>query len=296
MDAHDMWRDTMLIVNTDHGFLLGEHDWWGKNDMPDFNEIAHTPLFLYDPVSGIRGERRDALTQTIDLAPTLLDFFGKPIPPDMRGHSLLPVIRENAPGHAYALFGYFNGPINITDGQYVYMRARVDDAVQMHQYTMMPTAMDSRLPVVPDVPDPGSRAEHQAAARRAQAVQPCRGPEAGAARRREGDRGALAPRHGPAARRKRCARGDLRSIWHSEAGKITRRPIGRGKASPSLFCSGQRKRKKGILEIPEVLFLAAVRNILYAKRILSLKVSDADVFSKFVQLHPPVVRHVQAQL
>ena len=147
MDAHDMWRDTMLIVNTDHGFLLGEHDWWGKNDMPDFNEIAHTPLFLYDPVSGIRGERRDALTQTIDLAPTLLDFFGKPIPPDMRGRSLLPVIRESAPGHAYALFGYFNGPINITDGQYVYMRARVDDAVQMHQYTMMPTAMDSRLPV-----------------------------------------------------------------------------------------------------------------------------------------------------
>lgn len=34
MDAHDMWKDTMLIVNTDHGFLLGEHDWWGKSIMP----------------------------------------------------------------------------------------------------------------------------------------------------------------------------------------------------------------------------------------------------------------------
>ena len=65
----------------------------------------------------------------------------------MRGRSLLPVIRENAAAHDYALFGYFNGPINITDGRYVYMRARVDDAVQMHQYTMMPTAMDNRLPV-----------------------------------------------------------------------------------------------------------------------------------------------------
>lgn len=147
MDAHDMWRDTMLIVNTDHGFLLGEHDWWGKNAMPDFNEIAHTPLFIWDPVSGVCGERRSALTQTIDLAPTLLAFFGRPIPPDMRGRSLLPVIRENAAAHDYALFGYFNGPINITDGRYVYMRARVDDAVQMHQYTMMPTAMDNRLPV-----------------------------------------------------------------------------------------------------------------------------------------------------
>ena len=27
MDEHDMWKDTMLIVNTDHGFMLGEHDW-----------------------------------------------------------------------------------------------------------------------------------------------------------------------------------------------------------------------------------------------------------------------------
>ena len=34
MDAHDMWRDTMLLVVTDHGFLLGEHDWWGKMRMP----------------------------------------------------------------------------------------------------------------------------------------------------------------------------------------------------------------------------------------------------------------------
>ena len=147
MDALGLWRDTMLIVNTDHGFLLGEHDWWGKNAMPDFNEICRTPLFIWDPVSGICGERRGALTQTIDLAPTLLEFFGKPVPPDMLGRSLLPVLRENAAGHDYALFGYFNGPVNITDGRYVYMRARVDDSVQMHQYTLMPTAMDNRLPV-----------------------------------------------------------------------------------------------------------------------------------------------------
>lgn len=29
-DQYDLWQDTMLIVNTDHGFLLGEHQWWGK--------------------------------------------------------------------------------------------------------------------------------------------------------------------------------------------------------------------------------------------------------------------------
>ena len=46
MDQYDLWEDTMLIVNTDHGFLLGEHGWWGKTVMPMYDEIAHTPLYL----------------------------------------------------------------------------------------------------------------------------------------------------------------------------------------------------------------------------------------------------------
>ena len=49
MDAHAMWDDTALIVTTDHGFLLAEHDWWGKNRAPFFNEIAHIPLMIHLP-------------------------------------------------------------------------------------------------------------------------------------------------------------------------------------------------------------------------------------------------------
>lgn len=41
MDAHDMWKDTVLIVNTDHGFLLGEHEWLGKNFPPPYDELVH---------------------------------------------------------------------------------------------------------------------------------------------------------------------------------------------------------------------------------------------------------------
>ena len=33
-DAENLWKDTALIVTTDHGFMLGEHGWWGKNRMP----------------------------------------------------------------------------------------------------------------------------------------------------------------------------------------------------------------------------------------------------------------------
>ena len=61
MDELDLWDDTMLIVNTDHGFLLGEHGWWAKGQMPWYQELAHTPLLIWDPRSGRQGVRCDAI-------------------------------------------------------------------------------------------------------------------------------------------------------------------------------------------------------------------------------------------
>ncbi len=144
MDKENMWGDTMLIVNTDHGFLLGEHDWWAKCRMPFYNEIAHTPLFIWDPRFDNGGVRRKSLTQMIDLPATLLEFFGVPKPKDMVGTSLKQVICDDQPVRDFALYGIFGGHINITDGRYVYMRAAKDGAVNrpLFHYTQMPTHID----------------------------------------------------------------------------------------------------------------------------------------------------------
>lgn len=147
MDRLDMWKDTMLLVHTDHGFLLGEHDWWGKNIMPDYNEICHIPLFLWDPTTGQHGTHYDKLTQSIDIAPTLLDFFQVPIPRDMQGHSLRSAMTSSKPLHDAVLFGYFNKTINITDGRYVYMRTKVRRDIPVYQYTLSCNPMDTRIPV-----------------------------------------------------------------------------------------------------------------------------------------------------
>ena len=61
-----MWEDTMLIVNTDHGYLMGEHDWWAKMASPLFNEVAHVPFWVYDPRIPQAAGKRYALTQTMD--------------------------------------------------------------------------------------------------------------------------------------------------------------------------------------------------------------------------------------
>ena len=147
MDKYRLWDDTMLIVNTDHGFLLGEHGWWSKSIMPFYEEISHTPLFIHDPrFKGCDGQWRNALTQTIDLAPTVLDFFGLEIPDSMQGHSLKPVIEKNEAIREYALFGDHEGHTNLTDGRYVYMRAPLEGK-PFYEYTLMPTHMAKRFTV-----------------------------------------------------------------------------------------------------------------------------------------------------
>ena len=58
MDEYEIWGDTILIVNTDHGFLLGEHDWWAKCVQPFYGEVANSPLFIWAPRCACRNERR----------------------------------------------------------------------------------------------------------------------------------------------------------------------------------------------------------------------------------------------
>ena len=142
MDELNLWEETMLIVNTDHGFMLGEHDWWAKVVMPFYNEVAHTPLFIWDPRAGRRGERCPHLAQMIDMAPTLLDFFGLPIPDDMQGIPLGETLAADVPIREAVLFGVHGGQVNVTDGRYVYMRAPANkENIPLYEYTLMPTHM-----------------------------------------------------------------------------------------------------------------------------------------------------------
>jgi arylsulfatase A-like enzyme len=140
MDEYDLWDDTMLIVCTDHGFLLSEHDWWGKNRMPLYNEISHMPLFIWDPRCRRTGQRAGSIVQLIDFAPTLLNYFGVDPAPDMMGADLTATIASDQPARPYALFGVFGGQVNMTDGRWVYMRGPVSaDNRPLFQYTLMPT-------------------------------------------------------------------------------------------------------------------------------------------------------------
>lgn len=142
MDEYGLWEDTMLIVTTDHGFLLGEHGWWAFCRPPFYDQVSVKPLFVWDPRSGRKGRRNAHIAQTHDIPATLLEYFGVERPSDMMGKPLRDCVAVNQPVREACLFGLFGGHVNCSDGRYVYMRAPVSDSnTPLYEYTLMPTHM-----------------------------------------------------------------------------------------------------------------------------------------------------------
>jgi arylsulfatase A-like enzyme len=127
LDKYKLWDDTLVILTTDHGYMLGEHNLVSKNIMPDYNEIFHIPLMIAAP-GAVPGRRR-ALTQNIDLFPTFLECFKVPLEScrnPIHGKSLYPLLKEDGPWSREAvLYGIFGKSVNIFDDRYTYMRRAI---------------------------------------------------------------------------------------------------------------------------------------------------------------------------
>jgi arylsulfatase A-like enzyme len=148
MDELNLWDDTMLILCTDHGWMMGEHDLWAKCHMPFYQEVAHTPLMIWDPRCKVAGQRRQSLVQLIDISATLLEFFNVPLTADMMGRPLAATIADDTPVREAAIFGIAGGQVNVTDGRYVYMRGPASpDNQPLFNHTQMATHMKKRFDV-----------------------------------------------------------------------------------------------------------------------------------------------------
>jgi arylsulfatase A-like enzyme len=88
---------TVVVFSSDNGFFLGERGLAGKWLM--YEPSIRVPLIVFDPGAPAAkpGRTVDAMTLNIDVAPTLLDYAGLPLPPAMQGRSLRPLVRgQNA--------------------------------------------------------------------------------------------------------------------------------------------------------------------------------------------------------
>jgi arylsulfatase A-like enzyme len=92
LDGLEGGDDILRIVTTDIGQNLGEHGIIGVCRPWLHDELIHLPLLLRLPGAAEAGRRVSALTQAVDLAPTLADWFGASLA-DIHGRSLLSLAR-----------------------------------------------------------------------------------------------------------------------------------------------------------------------------------------------------------
>lgn len=90
-------RNTVIILMGDNGYFLGERGYAGK--WLPYDQSIHVPLLMYDPRENTvrAGGRPASFALNIDLAPTLLNLAGVPVPASMQGRSLVPLARGETP-------------------------------------------------------------------------------------------------------------------------------------------------------------------------------------------------------
>ncbi|MEM9250555.1 MAG: sulfatase-like hydrolase/transferase [Pseudomonadota bacterium] len=111
LKASGHWENTLVIFTADHGEMLGDYGLWGKGTFQD--AAFHVPLVIHVP--GIAPRVTDAMTESIDLAPTILDWAGCKVPHTMNGESLLPLLRSGQGGRATTFSEHdFGNPITPT--------------------------------------------------------------------------------------------------------------------------------------------------------------------------------------
>ena len=97
LEAEGLLDNTLVVYTSDQGFYMGEHGWFDKRFM--YEESLNTPLVMRLP-KGYGLDAKGVITemvQNIDYAPTFLDLAGAPVPEDMDGVSLLPLLRGQHP-------------------------------------------------------------------------------------------------------------------------------------------------------------------------------------------------------
>jgi len=83
-------ENTIVIYTSDQGFYLGEHGWFDKRFI--YDESFKTPLVIKWPGKIKPGTRIDEMVQNLDFAPTFLEAANIPVPEDMQGESLMPLL------------------------------------------------------------------------------------------------------------------------------------------------------------------------------------------------------------
>jgi arylsulfatase A-like enzyme len=120
IEGLDLAENTLLILLSDHGACLGEHNDTGKPYWALYPELTDTVFMMRHPQGKGAGKRSDYFASTHDVAPTILSMLGMEKPQQMEGADLSPIFEGGEPDQRREHFtlGY-NNYVWARDDKYV---------------------------------------------------------------------------------------------------------------------------------------------------------------------------------
>jgi iduronate 2-sulfatase len=126
--------NTIVIFTSDHGYHLGEHDFWAKVSLHD--ESARVPLLISVP--GKKPGVSDSLVELLDLYPTTAKLCGLEVPVRLQGRDISPILEDpKATVHdtAFSVAGTSKGHM-LRDDRWVYIQYGEDAAGGVELFDM----------------------------------------------------------------------------------------------------------------------------------------------------------------
>jgi arylsulfatase A-like enzyme len=110
LDSTGLSKNTIVIYTSDQGFFLGDHGLYDKRFM--YEESLRMPFLVRWPSGVNAGAVARAMALNVDFAPTFLDAAGLPVPADMQGRSLVPVLKGQTPAdwRTSMYYRYYHDP------------------------------------------------------------------------------------------------------------------------------------------------------------------------------------------
>jgi arylsulfatase A-like enzyme len=90
LERLDLAKNTIVVLWGDHGWKLGEHNGWAKQT--NYEIDTHVPMIFSGYGANAKGEQSNALTEFVDIYPTLCEMAGLAVPDVLQGTSMLPLL------------------------------------------------------------------------------------------------------------------------------------------------------------------------------------------------------------
>ena len=104
LDYLGLSEKTVVVFCGDHGFHLGEHGTWRKNTL--YEIATRSPLIISVP--GQQPSQTDAIAELLDIYPTMCDVCDLPLPTQLEGLSLIPVVEDPGISWKTGAFSFLN--------------------------------------------------------------------------------------------------------------------------------------------------------------------------------------------